>query len=152
MGRKPPKQEYTRASLVAQMVKNPPAIQETWLWSLGWDNPLEKGMDTHFSIFAWRITWTEEYGRLQSMGSQRVGHNWETNAHTWIADSLCCTAETDIEVQSCVRLKKKGMINNRKINHIVRSKYLQNIYLIKDLYWNLNVWIQRQKRKIKKKN
>ena len=59
---------------MAQMVKNLPAMQETWVRSLDWDYPLEKGMATHSSILAWRIPWTEELGRLQSMGSQRVGH------------------------------------------------------------------------------
>ena len=50
--------------------------QEMWAWSLGWENPLEKGRATHSSILAWRIPWTEEPGGLQSMGSQRVGHSW----------------------------------------------------------------------------
>ena len=57
------------------MVKNPPAMQETWDRSLGWEDPLEKGMATHSSILAWKIPWTEEPGGLQSMGSQRVGHD-----------------------------------------------------------------------------
>ena len=61
-----------KASLVAQIVKNPPAMQETWVQSLGWEDPLEKGMATYSSILAWRIPWTEELGRLQSMGLQRV--------------------------------------------------------------------------------
>ena len=60
--------------LVIQTVKNLPAMQETWVRSLGQDDPLEKGMATHSSILAWRITWTEETGGLQSMGPQRVGH------------------------------------------------------------------------------
>ena len=63
------------ASLMAQTVKNPPAMQETWVRSLGWEDPLEKGMATHSSILAWRIPWMEEPGRLQLMGLQRVGHN-----------------------------------------------------------------------------
>ena len=63
------------ASLVAQMVKRLPAMQETWVRSLGREDPLEKEMATHSSILAWRIPWTEEPGRLQSMGSQRVGHD-----------------------------------------------------------------------------
>ena len=63
------------ASLVAQMVKNLPAMQVTWVQSLGWEDPLEKGMATHSSILAWRILWTVKPGRLQSMGLQRVGHN-----------------------------------------------------------------------------
>ena len=54
----------------AQMVKNPPAMQENQIRSLGWEDPLEKGMAPHSSILAWRIPWAEEHGRLQSMGSQ----------------------------------------------------------------------------------
>ena len=65
----------TGASLVAQMVKNLPAMQETGVQSLGQEDPLEKGMAIHSRILAWRIPWTEEPGRLQSMGSQRVGHD-----------------------------------------------------------------------------
>ena len=61
--------------LVAQMVKNLPALRETWVRSLGQEDPLEKDMATHSSFLAWRITWTEEPGGLQSMGSQRVGHD-----------------------------------------------------------------------------
>ena len=55
---------------MAQIVKNLPAMQETWVQSLGREDPLEKGMATHFSVLAWRIPWTEETGGLQSMGSQ----------------------------------------------------------------------------------
>ena len=58
-----------------------PAIQETWVWSLGWEDPLEKGMPIPSNILAWRIPWTEEPGGLQSMGLQRVGHDWMTNTH-----------------------------------------------------------------------
>ena len=64
------------------MVKNLPAMQETWIWSLGREDPLEKGMATHFSILAWRIPWTEKPDGLQSMGLERVGHDWVTNTHT----------------------------------------------------------------------
>ena len=66
------------SSLVAQMVKNLPAIQKTWIGFLGWTFSLEKRMATHFNIVAWRSPWTEEPGRLQSMVSQRAGHNWVT--------------------------------------------------------------------------
>ena len=55
---------------MAQMIKNLPAMQETWVRSLGWEDPLEEGMTTHSSILAWRIPWTEEPGGLQPMGSQ----------------------------------------------------------------------------------
>ena len=63
------------ASLVAQTVKRLPAMWETQVQSLGREDPLEKEMAAHSSILAWKIPWTEEPGRLQSMGSQRVGHN-----------------------------------------------------------------------------
>ena len=63
------------ASLVVQTVKRLPAMQETRVRSLGWEDLLEKEMATHSSILAWRIPRTEEHGRLQSMGSQRVGHD-----------------------------------------------------------------------------
>ena len=63
------------ASVVAQIVKNLLAMQETRVRSLGQEDPLEKGVAPYFSILAWRIPWTEEPGRLQSMGSQRVGHD-----------------------------------------------------------------------------
>ena len=63
------------ASLVAQLVKNLPAVQETRVRFLGWEDPLEKEMATHSSILAWKISWTEGPGGLQSMGSQRVGHD-----------------------------------------------------------------------------
>ena len=66
---------HIRASLVAQRLKRLPAMWETWVRSLGREDPLEKEMTTRSSILAWRIPWTEEPGRLQSMGSQRVGHN-----------------------------------------------------------------------------
>ena len=62
-------------SLVAQLVKNLPAVQETQVRSLGWEDPLEKEMATHYGILAWKISWTEEPGGLQSMGSQRVRHD-----------------------------------------------------------------------------
>ena len=64
------------ASLVTQMVKNLPAMQETWVPSLGQEEPLEKDMAARSNILAWRIPWPEEPGGLQSMGSQRVGHWW----------------------------------------------------------------------------
>ena len=67
-------------SLVAQTVKNPPAMWETQVWSLGREDPLEKGMATHSSILAWRIPWTEKPGGLQFMGPQRIGHDWASNA------------------------------------------------------------------------
>ena len=60
---------------MAQRLKRLPAMRETWVWSLGREDPLEKEMATHSSTLAWRIPWTEELGGLQSTGSQRVGHD-----------------------------------------------------------------------------
>ena len=68
--------------LVVQTVKNLPARQETRVRSLGWEVPLKKGMANHSTILAWRIPWTEKPGGLQSIGWQRVGHEWVTHTHT----------------------------------------------------------------------
>ena len=67
------------ASLVAQRLKRPPAMRETWVRSVGQEDSMEKEMATHSSILAWRTPWMEEPGRLQFTGSQRVGHDWATS-------------------------------------------------------------------------
>ena len=72
----------SRASLVAQMVKNPPAMQETQVRFLSQEDPLQKGMATHSSILAWRIPWTKEPGRLQSMGCKELDMTEQLSAHT----------------------------------------------------------------------
>ena len=74
-----PAWHFAWCTLVAQMVKRLPAKQETWVWSPGLEAPLEKEMVTHSSTLAWKIPWIEEPGRLQSMGLQRVRHNWATS-------------------------------------------------------------------------
>jgi len=74
---------FGKDSQVAQWVKNPPAMQETQIQSLGWEDPLEEGMATHSSNLAWRILWTEEPGRLQPIRLQRVRHNWKTKHTHW---------------------------------------------------------------------
>ena len=66
---------FKGTSLVTQMVKRPPTMRDTLVQSLGWEDPLEKEIATHSSTLAWKIPWTEERGRVQSMGSQRVGHD-----------------------------------------------------------------------------
>ena len=71
----PCKKKNNIDSLVVQMVKSLPAMQETTVRSLGWEDPLEKEMATHSNTLVWKIPWMEEPGRLQSMGSQRVRHN-----------------------------------------------------------------------------
>ena len=81
-----------QASLVAQTVKCLSAIQETWVRSLGWEDPLEKEMAAHSSILAWKIPWTMEPGRLLSMGLQTVGHDWAKGRRWWLLFGLWCEA------------------------------------------------------------
>ena len=94
------------ASLVAQAVKNLSAMWETWVQSMSWKDPLEKGTATYPSILAWRILWPEEPGRLQSMGLQRVRHNWVTftflEEYPWspVVHGSCC--ENSCLRSSCV--------------------------------------------------
>ena len=76
------------ASLVAQTVKRLPIMRETWVRSLGRENPLEMEMATRFSTLAWKIPWTEDPGRLQSMASQRVGHDWATSPHFFTSRNI----------------------------------------------------------------
>ena len=71
-----------KVKVIAELVKNLPAVQETWVWSLSWEDPLEEGKPTHSSILTWRIPWT-----VWSMGSQRVGHNWATFTFTYPSSS-----------------------------------------------------------------
>ena len=70
------------------MVKRLSTMWETGVWSLGWEDLLEKEMAIHSSTIAWKIPWTEEPGRLQSMGSQRVGHDWATSRSRWFRNCL----------------------------------------------------------------
>ena len=80
------------ASLVAQMVKSLPAMQETWVRSLGQEDPLEKEMATHSGTLAWKIPWMEKPGRLQSVGLQRVGHDQATSLSLFKL-YLCCSMD-----------------------------------------------------------
>ena len=79
---------FCGTSLVAQMVKRLSTMQETRVWALGWEDPLEKEMAIHSSTIAWKIPWTEEPGRLESMGSQRVRHDWETSLSKGLGKTL----------------------------------------------------------------
>ena len=81
--------QYWWVSLVAQMVKNPPAMRETWVQSLGREDPLEEGMATNFSILAWRIPWTEKPGGLWSIGLRSVRYDWSNWVHTHAYLPMC---------------------------------------------------------------
>ena len=78
-----------RTSVVALMVKCLPTIWETWVQSLGWEDPLEKEMATHSSTLAWKIPWTEKHGSLQFMGSLGFGHDWATSFLPWNIFFIC---------------------------------------------------------------
>ena len=78
-----------RGSPGGSVLTNLPAMKETWVRSLGWEDPLEEEMATHFNILAWRIPWTEEPGGLQSQGSQRVRHNWATKQQNKYNEHCC---------------------------------------------------------------
>ena len=100
---------YARTFLVAQSVKNLPAMLETWVWSLSWEDPLEKGIATYSSILAWRIPWTEESGRLQSMGLQREECDWATNTFTFIWNieyHICLQDASDVSVVTLEKIMK----------------------------------------------
>ena len=81
---------YTDVYLIL-MVKHLPTMRETWVWSLGQEDPLEEEMATHSSILAWKIPWTKEPGRLQSTALQRVGHNWTISLYLICYITFRCT-------------------------------------------------------------
>ena len=90
---------------LAQMVKCLPAMQETRVLSLSWEDPLEKEMATHSSTVAWKIPWTEEPGRLQSMGSWRVGHDWETSLS--LSNTFCSRVGMKVESPKILKENKR---------------------------------------------
>ena len=104
--------QYSQASLVPQTVKNLPAMSETWVWSLGWEDPLEEGMKIHSIILAWRIPM--DRGAWQAMGSQRVRHNWGTKHSTvqnifYSASSLALLLSQCILISSDVSGVQQGL-------------------------------------------
>ena len=98
-------------SPVAQMVKRLPARRKTWVQSLGQEDPLEKEMATHSSTLAWKIPWTEEPGRLQSMGSQRVGHDWATSLSLSDGKESACNAGDSGSIPESGRFAGEGIGN-----------------------------------------
>ena len=95
--------QYSWASLVVQSVKNPPTMRETWVWSLGWEDPPEEAMTSNSSILTWRIPWTEEPGRLQLMGLQRVGYDWAANNNTRPESPRKSSSCLKPTIQKCVQ-------------------------------------------------
>ena len=121
-------------SLVAQMVKHLPTMRETQVQFLGWEDPLEKEMATHSSTLAWRIPWTEECGRLHSMGLQRVGHDWATSLSLFLSIRqgwqriLCQVGET------------LGINSYENEGYKIRIRYREKIKLEVALHWSKVPW------------
>ena len=111
------------------MIKNLPTMQETWIWSLGQEDHLEKGIATHSSIHGWRIPWTEEPGGLQSMGSQKVRHNWVTNTFTFLPLTRKC--------QFCDQEEQKGLLS------FILSECISHFGLLNKTYeiWGDHTWM-----------
>ena len=106
------------------MVKNLPAVWETQVRSLGWEDPLEKGMAAHSSMLAWKIPWTDEPGRLQSTGSQRIGHDWATNSFVF-----------------SFLLGRKAMTN---LDSILKSRDITlstKVHIVKTIFSISDVWM-----------
>ena len=116
--------QYSWASLVAHMVKNLSAMWDTWVRSLGWGDPLEKGIATLSSILAWRVPWTEEPGRLQSMGSQRVGHDWVTFSSLGWGPLTCILVSSQVVISHSPWCDGKGYLITEYICNTVWFKIL----------------------------
>ena len=142
------------SSLVAQSVKSLPAMQETWVQSLGQEDHLEKEMATQSSILAWRIPWTEESGELQSTESQRIRHDWVTNTFIF-------TMENNMQIPQKVKNRSTIRSSNStpgylsKENRNTNSKKKMNPYVYCNIIYNrqdmeatIDRWIDRWIKKI----
>ena len=110
------------------MVKNLPAMQETWVQSLGWEDPLGKGMTIHSSILAWRISWTEEPAGLQFMGSQRVGHDWVTELNWRKSERIkCCWG---CKATSFICCLWEGKLIQVPANHFMLFNKGEDVYML----------------------
>ena len=118
-------------SLMAQMVKRLPTMRETWVRSLGWEDLLEKEMATHSSTLAWKIPWKEEPGRLQSTGSQRVGHNWATSMFNVAADIV------SIKQSWFPKWRKLDVGSSLRKCYLPQEHHSEWISLLGNLVWEL---------------
>ena len=111
-----------RSSLVAQMVKRLSIMRETWVWSLGREDPLEKEMAIHSSTIAWKIPWTEEPGRLQSMGSQRVGQDGATSRSLpgSLVPTVCLCFSSQMEEGCMQRCPEMQAVIDKKIKFLLQ--------------------------------
>ena len=140
------------ASLVAQTVKNLPAVQETQVWSLAQEDPLEKGMTTYFSILAWRIPWREEPGELQSIESQRVGHNWMTNTFTfnemcWVSFVIAKFLVSYIYSELIFPDKNRKIWSKRYV-HFMGDASERACFLSLSVIQHMRIWQEVSRRKL----
>ena len=123
------------------MVKRLPAMQETWVQSQGWKDLLEKEMATHSSTLAWKISWTEEPGSLQSMGSQRVGQDWATSlsllgrswqgqVRSWTSAPSTCKEAVGVKARFLQRWGQGGLRRNWTYTPNPHTILLQEGYLL----------------------
>ena len=109
---------------VAQKVKNPPTVQETWVRSLGREDPLEEGVATHSSVLGWGILWTEEPDRLQSIGLQRVRHNWSdlTCVYTYNRYFMFRNSNIVLNFQKILKSFYTFLVHLFQSNHLATDK------------------------------
>ena len=130
--------QYTCTFLVAQRIKRLPAIRETRVQFLGREDPLEKEIAIHSSTLAWKIPWTEEPDRLQSMGSQRVGHDWATSHFTLLSEASFIYITS---MYVCIRHKwyiRPHRQNILRTNFIKKKIYMYQVTL--DIYPSFIKW------------
>ena len=132
-----------RVSLVAQTVKNPPTRQKTQIWSVGWEDPLDKGMATHSSILTWESSMDRGACRLQFMGSQRVSHDWATNTPCYIKETKEHCQE-NLNFQT----KRNYWVLSRVWNFILKKKFktehclhLPFFCIVLFVFRNIKLWI-----------
>ena len=133
------------ASLVAQTVKRLPTMWETLVRSLGWEDPLEKEMATHSSILAWEIPRTEDPGSLQSMGSQRVRHNWATSLSFTLSAKWCLCFLMKGNLTKIELGGQKGELSYRYLLQSIRSHWKRSTFhLLQE--WPYFIATRRRKR------
>ena len=110
---------------ILDLVKRLPTSQETQVGSLGWEDPLEKEMATDSSTLAWKIPWTEEPGRLQSIESQRIGHDWATSLYYLYS---CNSAQCKMGIQCWTWNSRLVSSRERSMSRLILSPCLFNLY------------------------
>ena len=108
---------FLQLPLAAQLIKNLPTMKETWVWSLGGEDTLEKAMAPHSSTLAWKVPWTEEPDRLQSMGSPRVGHDWGTSLSLFTFSPILTLKESNVRQKWTL-----GMLNDSRMQVLQERK------------------------------